>query len=656
MRQPRNGIPIPWISARCRAAVAVLAGTILVLSFLAVPVPAATPLTVTVNAGAASAVPGGAIPVTVLVTYERVIITADTGGPVTTPLSGATVTLSSPASGITFSPVSGTTDTGGRFSAILSASAQAEGTIAVYASVRNSRDSGIGQTTVTIQGSSAPQPEPQVSLQPPVAVCLVDRNSGYAPLAVQFDGRQSYDPDGSISEYRWSYGDGTSGNGYVSSHVYEQPGTYTATLVVSDNDGLLSSAVLETITVPDSSVSAGSAEPVAIIEVNGSFGPAPLAVAFDGTKSVSGGGSSDLRWDFGDGTRSFDPVVTHIFPGTGAYDVMLTVTGNGGLSTAYSTIRIIAQPPAPGPGKTRLPGTTEPLALPGSAGSLPGTPPAVPGNRDGNFSSLSWASLPPSLAPVGAIITGLLIGAAAAVMGRNRPGSPGERKMNEFMKVILGRKGVGTLALWERSRIKSVVNHRSEVLFGLSLAELGIAFVSAALVGGAFYLMYPDPDHFLNVLLLFSSVAGVSVVIHDLARRWVSRRYGRYTEYQLWLLGTIVMFLTAWIFTCPCGKPSRPVSEEAAPDPRQRAFECLAGPAASVTLAALFAGMIIAGGSPGKTIGTIGVSVNLLLALYALMPFEPMEGRKVWVWNHGGYLLIVIPLLVVYLAAAYLLS
>jgi PKD repeat protein/Zn-dependent protease len=633
-----------------------LAGVIIILFFLSLPVHAAAPLTVTVTADPATVAPGGTIPVTVLATYERVIITADTGSTVTTPLFGATVTLSSPAPGISFSPVSGTTDSGGRFSSALLASAQAAGNIAVYASVQDSRYSGSGLVTVIILESPAPQSGQQASLQPPAAVILVDRNAGYAPLAVQFDGRQSSDPDGSISDYRWSYGDGTSGTGYVSSHVYEQPGLYTATLVVTDNDGLVSFPASAGITVPGSSAPAGPAEPVAIIEVNRSFGPAPLAVAFDGSKSVSGSGNSGgLQWDFGDGTRSFDPVVTHVFPGQGAYEVMLTVTGNGGLSTAYSTIRIIAQPPTPSPGMTLVPRTPDPTARPGSTGSPPATVPAGPGEQSGNSSPAPWAVLPPSLAPLAGIITGILIGAAAAAMGRTRPDNFGERKMYEFIKVISGRKGVGVLALWEKSKIRSVVSHRSEVFFGLSVAEILVALTSAILVGGAFYLMYPDPGHILDVLVRFSAVAGVSVVVHDLARRQVSRRYGRYTEYQIWLLGTVVMFLTAWLFTCPCGKPSRPVSEEAAPDARQRASECLAGPAASVILACLFAGVIVAGG-PGKTIAAVGVSINLLLAVYALMPFEPMEGRKVWAWNRPAYLLIIIPLLVSYLAVAYLLT
>lgn len=73
--------------------------------------------------------------------------------------------------------------------------------------------------------------------RPPVAVIAVDHYAGNAPLSVQFDGRQSYDPDGSIAGFRWDFGDGATGEGYVAAHQYNAPGTYAATLVVTDSTG-----------------------------------------------------------------------------------------------------------------------------------------------------------------------------------------------------------------------------------------------------------------------------------------------------------------------------------------------------------------------------------------------------------------------------------
>ena len=54
---------------------------------------------------------------------------------------------------------------------------------------------------------------------------------------VNFDGSGSTDSDGNISEYRWDFGDGTTGTGNVVSHSYTGSGSYPVTLAVRDNNG-----------------------------------------------------------------------------------------------------------------------------------------------------------------------------------------------------------------------------------------------------------------------------------------------------------------------------------------------------------------------------------------------------------------------------------
>ena len=79
--------------------------------------------------------------------------------------------------------------------------------------------------------------------QPPVAVITADPTNGVAPLAVSFDGTGSYDPDpgDSITAFSWDLnGDGVYGDAITStaSYTYTIPGTYTVSLMVTDQDGV----------------------------------------------------------------------------------------------------------------------------------------------------------------------------------------------------------------------------------------------------------------------------------------------------------------------------------------------------------------------------------------------------------------------------------
>jgi PKD repeat protein len=74
---------------------------------------------------------------------------------------------------------------------------------------------------------------------PPVAVIKSINCTG---LSCDYDGSDSFDPDGSVTGYSWAFGDGNPGSGATGTHVYTSAGLYTVTLTVTDND-LLDSVV-----------------------------------------------------------------------------------------------------------------------------------------------------------------------------------------------------------------------------------------------------------------------------------------------------------------------------------------------------------------------------------------------------------------------------
>ncbi len=73
--------------------------------------------------------------------------------------------------------------------------------------------------------------------QPPNAVATANPANGTAPLAVQFNGSGSNDPNGTIASYAWTFGDGGTASIANPQRTYNAAGAYNARLIVTDNQG-----------------------------------------------------------------------------------------------------------------------------------------------------------------------------------------------------------------------------------------------------------------------------------------------------------------------------------------------------------------------------------------------------------------------------------
>lgn len=70
--------------------------------------------------------------------------------------------------------------------------------------------------------------------------------NGSDPLTILVDATGTFDPDGTIVEYRWDWGDGSYDLGIATHHTYEEPGNYTLKLTVTDNGGVAAERVVDT--------------------------------------------------------------------------------------------------------------------------------------------------------------------------------------------------------------------------------------------------------------------------------------------------------------------------------------------------------------------------------------------------------------------------
>jgi parallel beta-helix repeat protein len=79
--------------------------------------------------------------------------------------------------------------------------------------------------------------EENITIQPPIANFSYTPHNPFVNQTITFDGSNSTDPDGNVTEYTWDFGDDTNGTGKLSTHSYLATGNYSVTLTVQDNHG-----------------------------------------------------------------------------------------------------------------------------------------------------------------------------------------------------------------------------------------------------------------------------------------------------------------------------------------------------------------------------------------------------------------------------------
>lgn len=176
--------------------------------------------------------------------------------------------------------------------------------------------------------------------EPPVASFELSADEVYVGETVIFDASSSLDPDGTILDFAWDFGDGNKGNGIIVTHAYAEPGTYTVTLTVTDAQGAAgtSQALVNVLPMPE-----GGSLPVARFTF---FPPTPRVgeeVMFDASASTDDGKIVTYFWDFGDGDIGEGVQVIHVYVEAGTYSVVLEVEDDSGL-IGRAVAQITVQP------------------------------------------------------------------------------------------------------------------------------------------------------------------------------------------------------------------------------------------------------------------------------------------------------------------------
>jgi gliding motility-associated-like protein len=145
--------------------------------------------------------------------------------------------------------------------------------------------------------------------------------TGCLPLPVGFTD-QSTGPGGSISQWKWDFGDGNTASSENPSHTYTAAGNFNVTLQVTSNFGC--SAALtkpQYINIPTPVKAAFSGTPLFSCK-------APDTVVF--TNASTGPGATEYQWSFGDQGSSTASAPSHIYMAPGSYNVTLIAQSPAG--------------------------------------------------------------------------------------------------------------------------------------------------------------------------------------------------------------------------------------------------------------------------------------------------------------------------------------
>ncbi|MDD4136678.1 MAG: PKD domain-containing protein [Methanoregula sp.] len=459
---------------------------------------------------------------------------------------------------------------------------------------------------------------------PPVADFFTSTRFGPAPFTVSFsDSSRGYTP----MTYQWEFGDGTSSDRQNPTHHYLADGDYTVRLTVTNQYGSDTKTETAYIGVGIPPVTEFSATP--------REGTIPLTVSFT---DISKNKPTTWHWDFGDGASSTEQNPSHTYQQAGTYTVKLKISNTFGSDALAETTFINANSPVP----AIVPAAPEKERTGGIIGLIKD----AKGTTEKNLPTAAY--IPPQFMALAAMLTSLGVVVIQLLVANIGALSQIGFKFAKFLADLAGGHAVEKISEKELAARGIAARKMEQHFFGLSASEVLIVEAAVIMVALAFILA-DRAELNLQMVLIYILVGAVSVVLHDFAHRYFATKHGHDADIRFWGLGTVIMFLTAWLYGNAFAQPYRNLvnREEGMDETREEGMEAVAGPLMSFILMIVFLAMVQLGGLLAIA-GGIGFTINLITVVYSLMPISTMDGGAIWKWNLSLFLVLFIPMIAFY--------
>lgn len=180
----------------------------------------------------------------------------------------------------------------------------------------------------------------------------------------------------------------------------------------------------------------------------------------------------------------------------------------------------------------------------------------------------------------------------------------------------------------------------------MELPELRDIIISAVVL--AFIFVYQGIDQlYLSLMLLPVGllIVSTSFVLHELGHRTLARKYRFHAEYKMWPFGLLMALVLAlatngaFIFAAPGAVVIMPRADlwGRFRTMSMRSYGIISGigPLINIALCGIFLAASVLFQLP---ILLFGASINAWLAVFNLLPFGPLDGTKVWLWDRRVWL------------------
>ncbi len=211
---------------------------------------------------------------------------------------------------------------------------------------------------------------------------------------------------------------------------------------------------------------------------------------------------------------------------------------------------------------------------------------------------------------------------------------------------------------------------RSFISYNMQKTELRDIVVSAVALAIAFAIAFnggiTNIERFsLNTIITAFVAVSLSFMLHELAHRFLAKRYGCYAEYKMWPYGlalALIFSLFGFVFAAPGAVMIHPKADlwgaSQALTKKRMGLIALVGPLTNIALAGIFTAAFLFNPAAQATFGglllsdvfALAISINIWLALFNMLPIFILDGAKVFYWNKKIWLIAFISTIAMYIA------